>query len=168
MDWKLSFVIDLEDFGFLHAKSSPGIDSTSNFKETKQASAIWIYLLTTTIILHNSNSSTSNSSSSSSQSSLLGGALAVVVQPPALLSWRLNAHLSEQYQTPNLHFAREDYLKRSAWQRPQGYDSLFIQASLHYTLQNYFTDVSKWWGVGSLTTWEAGNILKQCQHDSLG
>ena len=45
MDWKLSFVIDMEDFAFLHAantrlaSSKPEL-SSDNFRETKQSSAV--------------------------------------------------------------------------------------------------------------------------------
>lgn len=47
MDWKLSYIIDEEDFKFLHAKGSPKNATTAgngNGKETKSegASTVWI------------------------------------------------------------------------------------------------------------------------------
>ena len=40
MDWKLSYVIDLDDFEFLHAKSSIQTQVKKVQKDVKQASAV--------------------------------------------------------------------------------------------------------------------------------
>lgn len=43
MDWKLSYIVDEEDFKFLHAKGSPRSGAEGNGKEVKSegASTVW-------------------------------------------------------------------------------------------------------------------------------